>query len=324
MKKIQEIKVENKNVLVRIDSDVPVKDEQVTDDERLQASIPTLKYLLENGAKVTIIGHIGRPNSEEVTELKMRPVEDKLIELLGTHLNWQILENLRFNAGEEENNPEFTEHLIAGQDLFVQDAFATCHRNHASTVGVAKLLPSYAGMSVQKEVENLSKILESPVRPFIVIVGGAKIEDKKPVIDGLLPIADKILVGGVVANVLQKEKEQLSPKIVLPIDGLPKLTGFDIGPKTIALFKKIIESAKTIFWAGTMGKYENPEYSIGSKEIAEAIVASHAKKFAGGGDTTSFIRQNNLQDKFDFLSTGGGATLEYLSGKKLPGLEVLN
>lgn len=324
MKKIQDTEIKDKNVLVRIDADVPIVDGVVLDDERLQASIPTLKYLIENGAKVTIIGHIGRPKGKELPELKMLPVEDKLIELLGTHQNWQILENLRFNAGEEKNDPEFVAHLVAGQDLFVQDAFATCHRNHASTVGVAKLLPTYAGMSVQKEIEELTKLLQNPPRPFVLIVGGAKVEDKKPVIDNLLNKVDQVLVGGVVANEFQKEKENLSEKIILPIDGRPSIEGLDIGPKTIENFKEIISRAKTIFWAGTMGKYEDPQYALGSEEIAEAIVVSGAKKYAGGGDTTSFIRQNNLQDKFDFLSTGGGATLEFLAGKTLPGLEVLN
>lgn len=323
MKIIDKTNLNNKNVLVRIDADVPIEAGVVTDDERLKASIPTLKYLLENGAKVTIIGHIDRPGGQEVEDLKMRPVEDKLIELLGTHQNWQILENLRFNPGEEKNDPEFVKQLVAGQDIFVQDAFATCHRAHASTLGVAELLPSYAGLSLQKEVENLSKLLENPARPFVIIIGGAKIEDKEPVITGLLDKADKILVGGRVANELQKEKEQLSPKIILPVDGRPELEGLDIGPKTIEIFKKEITDAKTIFWAGPMGKCEDPEYCPGTKEIAQAIASSAAQKYVGGGDTATFIRKIGLSDKFDFISTGGGATLEYLSGKKLPGLEVL-
>lgn len=323
MKKITEAEIKDKNVLLRLDADVPIEEGVILDAERLEVSIPILKYLLENGAKVTIIGHIGRPGGKKVEKLKMRPVEDKLIELLGTHQNWQILENLRFNSGEEENNPEFVKQLAAGQDIFIQDAFATCHRAHASTVGVAKLLPSYAGFSVQKEVEKLTELLENPKRPFVVIVGGAKIEDKKPVINNLLDKADKILAGGVVANKLQREKKQLSKKIVLPIDGVPDIEGLDIGPRTITIFKELIAGAKTIFWVGPMGQYENPKYAAGTKEIAQAIIKSPAKKYAGGGDTTAFIRKYNLEDKFDFLSTGGGATLEFLSGKKLPGLEVL-
>lgn len=323
MRRIQDAQIKDKNVLVRIDTDVPIEDGVVLDDQRLQASIPTLKYLIENGAKVTVIGHIGRPKGQEVLELKMRPVEDKLIELLGTHQNWQILENLRFNPGEEENNPEFAQQLVVGQDLFVEDAFAVCHRAHASTVGVAKLLPTYAGFSVQNELENLGKLLENPARPFVMIIGGAKVEDKKPVIVGLLDKVDNVLVGGRVSNELQKEKGQLSKKIILPVDGQPNLEGLDIGPKTIEIFKKVIAGAKTIFWAGPMGKCEEPEYCFGTKEVVQAIINSSACKYAGGGDTGAFIKQMGFNDKFDFISTGGGATLEFLAGKQLPGLKVL-
>lgn len=324
MKKIQNIDVKNKNVLVRIDTDITIEDGGVIDDQRLRASVPTLKYLLENGAKVTIIGHIGRPSGKELSELKMLPVEDKLIELLGTHQNWQILENLRFNLGEEKNDPDFARQLATGQDMFVQDAFATCHRAHASTVGVVKLLPSYVGLAVQKEVENLTKIIENPDQPFVVIIGGVKIEDKKPVIDGFIKIADKILVGGKVANALQDEKANLSKKIVLPVDGVPEFEGFDIGPKTIQIFCENIANAKTIFWAGAMGKFEQLPYDLGTQKITKAIVESSAKKYAGGGDTTTYIRKINQESKFDFISNGGGAALEFLSGKKLPGLEALN
>ena len=215
MKKIQDSKIDGKNVLLRIDMDVPIVDGKVLDDERLDASIKTIKYLLGSGAKVTIIGHLGRPKGQEIPELKIRPVEDKLIELLGTHQNWQILENLRFNLGEEENDSGFAKQLVVGQDIFVQDAFATCHRAHASTVGVAKLLPSFAGFSVQKEVENLNKILESPREGFTIIIGGKKAEDKLPVIENLFEKAENFLIGGVVADTfLAAEGHDLGQSLV--------------------------------------------------------------------------------------------------------------
>lgn len=370
MKKIQSTQVNDKNVLVRIDADVPIKDGVVTDDHRLRASVPTLKHLLENGAKLTIIGHVGRPKGKEVPELKIRPVEDKLIELLGTHNNWQILENLRFNKGEEENDPEFVKMLTTGQDLFVQDAFADCHRAHASIIGVAKLLPSYAGMSVQHEVEGLKEILASPEEGFTIIIGGRKAEDKLPVIDNLLEKAQNFIIGGVVAStflagrgiklgkslieeevlsdtkkILQKFKNNPSKKLLLPTDLLfsrsvekpvdiqeinvasaaeiGDLMGVDVGAETIANYKYEIKKAKTIFWNGNMGVSEVPAFSKGTWTIAEAIGNADAKKYAGGGDTSAFIHRVGLSDNFDFISNAGGATLEYMAGKKLPGLEVL-
>jgi phosphoglycerate kinase len=370
MKTIQEAKVNGKNVLVRIDADVPIKDGKVTDDERLKASMPTLKHLVDNGAKVTIMGHLGRPKGKEVAELKMRPVEDKLIELLGTHNNWQILENLRFNAGEEENDPEFAQMLITGQDIFVQDAFATCHRAHASTVGVAKLLPSYAGMSVQREVKGLSEILASPKEDFLIVIGGKKAEDKLPVIENLFTKAENFIVGGVVAStflageghdlgrsliekevlphtkkIIEKFKKDPTKKLLLPSDLLfsksvekpvetqelgiseaeriDDLMGVDVGAETLANYKYEIKNAKTIFWNGNMGVSEVQEFSKGTWTVAEAIGNSGAKKYAGGGDTAAFIRRVGLTDNFDFISNAGGATLEYLAGKILPGLEVL-
>lgn len=316
-------KIKDKNVLLRIDADVPIKNGQVIDDSRLSASLPTIKYLLENGANLTIIGHLDRPAGKEVPELKMRPVEDKLIELIGTHDRWQILENLRFNPGEEENDPEFSRQLASGQDIFVQDAFAVCHRAHSSTVGITKFLPSLAGLSVEREMKNLNNFLHNSSKPIVAIIGGAKIEDKKPVINAFLDQVEQVLVGGKVANELQKEKDKLSKKIILPIDGNPNILGFDIGPKTIDLFSNIIASAKTIFWAGPIGKCGDPRYSEGTRKIAQAIIDSKAVKYAGGGDTSAYIYQNKIADKFDYISTGGGAALDYLVGKKLPGLEAL-
>lgn len=371
MKKIQTTQVKDKNVLVRIDADVLADDGTIKDDSRIQASIPTLKHLLENGAKVTIMGHIGRPKGKEIPELKIRPVEDKLIELLGTHNNWQILENLRFDLGEEKNDPEFAKQLVTGQDIFIQDAFATAHRAHASTVGVAKLLPSYAGMSVQREVTGLKQILASPKDSFLIIIGGKKIEDKLPIIENLYDKAQTFLIGGAVAdtfltgmdidlgkstvdlNFLEKTRAIIkkfdstpSKKLLLPSDllfsrsaekpvdikelavtnikAIDDMMGVDIGAETVANYKFEIKNAKTILWNGNMGVSEVSEFSKGTWAIAEAIGNSNAKKYAGGGDTSAFIRRVGLADNFDFISNAGGATLEYLAGKTLPGLAVLN
>ncbi len=372
MKKIQEVQVKDKNVLLRIDADVPIEDGKVVNDDRIKSSLPTLKYLLENGAKVTIIGHIGRPEGKEIPELKMRPVEDKLIELLGTHNNWQILENLRFNKGEEENDPEFAKILTISQDIFVQDAFASCHRAHASTNEIAKILPSYAGMSVQKEVENLDEILNSSKEGFTIIIGGAKAEDKLPVIKNLFEKCENFLIGGVVASIflscenydlgkslIEKEtyeqareilemfSKDSNKKLVLPTDLifsksikepieplLLKLSelkssehhdwmAVDIGEKTVNNFRKIIYKSKTIFWNGNLGVTEVADFSHATKAISSAIVDSKARKYAGGGDTTTYLKTNNYANKFNYLSNAGGASLEYLAGKKLPGLEVL-
>ncbi|MBM2820430.1 MAG: Phosphoglycerate kinase [Candidatus Berkelbacteria bacterium] len=372
MKTLPETQVEGKNVLFRIDADVLNNDGVIKHDSRIQASLPTLKYLLENGAKVTIIGHVGRPEGREVPELKIRPVEDKLIELLGTHNNWQILENLRFNKGEEENDPEFAKQLAIGQDIFVQDAFATCHRAHASTVGAAKLLPSFAGMSVQRELEGLQKILASPAEGFTIIIGGKKAEDKLPVIKNLFDKAENFLVGGVVADtflacqnydlgksLIEKEafeqareifemfSKDSKKKLVLPTDLIFSKSSeapvepiqlsvlnlkssehhewmvVDIGEETVNNFRKIIYNSKNIFWNGNLGVTEVPDFAHATKAIAETVVDSNTQKYAGGGDTTTFLKTNGFADKFNYLSIAGGATLEYLAGKTLPGLEVL-
>ena len=389
MKTIQEAEIEGKNILVRIDTDVPIiqmtplrsssyagqapdrrQRTEIADDERIQASIPTIEYLLQRGAKVTIIGHIGRPDGKEVSELKMRPVEDKLIELLASHTNWQILENLRFSPGEEKNDPEFSKQLAAGQDVFVQDAFATAHRAHASTVGVAKLLPSFAGLAIQKEVEGLQRILSSPDEGFTIIIGGKKAEDKLPVIANLFSKAQTFLIGGVIANtflaakgfklgkslieekllgeakdILQKFNRDQSKKLVLPTDlvfsksiekpldlkyenledlnNLKDYYAVDISAETSANFLVEIKNSQAIFWNGNMGVSEVEEFRTGTWKICEAIANSGAKKFAGDGDTSEFIRHMGIAENFDFISNAGGATLEYLAGKKLPGLEVL-
>lgn len=392
MKKIQDIDVKNKNVLVRIDADVTIKNGEVENDRRLRASIPTIKHLLYNDAKVTIIGHIGRPKGKVNKDLEMFPVERKLIELIGTHQNWQILENLRFNPGEEKNDPEFAKELATGQDLFVQDAFATCHRAHVSTDAITKILPSYAGLSVQKEIENLEKLLHNIKKPFTIILGGAKIADKLPVIKNLISKAQNFLIGGAIANTFlasrrhylgrsliepdsyreaniiwqtimdEKDRNMYLPvdlivskslkkpidiKIVkiseaLKLDYLNNYCVTDIGPETIKQYQKIISQSKTIFWNGNMGISEVKEFSNGTIEIAKAIIKSNAYSVIGGGDTVGAIEKvistelsvismntkktSNTDNQYTdnlFLSTGGGATLEFLAGKELPGLKAI-
>jgi phosphoglycerate kinase len=373
MKTIQQAQVKDKNVLIRIDADILNDDGAIKDDFRLRASIPTLKYLLENGAKLTIIGHIDRPGGKEVPELKMRPVEDKLIELLGTHNDWQILENLRFNPGEEKNDPEFAKQLAAGQDLFVQDAFATCHRAHASTVAITEILPSYAGLSIQKEVENLAKMLANKEKPFTAILGGSKISEKLPVIKNLMSRVDNFLIGGAIANTFLAARrhhmgkslvepnsfseaniiwknimDEAKRNIFLPRDVMlsrsdkePSETktveikdllqqtyddffAVDIGSKTIEQFSATILQSRTVFWNGNMGISEVPEFAEGTKKIAEIIGRSSAQVVIGGGDTVAAFEKLGIEKENIFLSTGGGATLEFLAGKQLPGLKVLN
>lgn len=355
--------LKGKKVLLRIDADVPIKDGEVIDDERLRASVPTIKYLLEHGAaKVTLIGHLGRPAGQRVENLKMAPVETKLAELLGGHGNWQILENLRFNVGEEANDLKFAGELAKGQDIFVQNAFATCHRYHASIAQIQKLLPSYAGFSLQKEIDNLDALLAAD--NLTIIIGGKKAKDKLPVISHLAPKAKLFLLGGVVASTfLNKaghptgkslvEKDvfsqtdeiisQQKPLLRLPKDvvlsrslewadevqavevdklrnGYDEYYIVDIGARTIAEFTRAIKDSSVIFWNGNLGVSEVEEFSAGTMAAARAIAASSAKKYAGGGDTAAFLRRHGLDKDFDFISNGGGATLEYLAGKKLPGL----
>ena len=384
MKKIQEAQVKDKNILVRLDLDVAFESEwtngntpQIVDDERLKASIPTIKFLLENDvAKITLIGHLDRPKGIDF-QRSLWPVANRIAELLGYKSQFSkpqqtydidgkiiIFDNLRFNPGEEKNDREFAQELAQGQDIFVQDAFATCHRNHASMVGVAKFLPSYAGFSVQKEAQNLSKILHSPKEGFTIIIGGKKAIDKLPVIENLLDKAEHFLIGGVVANtflasqgynlgetlieneIFQKGRAIIKsgklslPKDLLfskslknsnefrifPLDQLGEISdsfAVDIGPATITSYKEIIKSSQTIFWNGNLGISEIEAFSQGTQEIAEAIISSGAHKYAGGGDTTAFIRQHQLEKAFDFISTGGGAALEFLAGGELPGLKVL-
>ncbi|PIR70747.1 MAG: phosphoglycerate kinase [Candidatus Nealsonbacteria bacterium CG07_land_8_20_14_0_80_40_10] len=336
MNKIQDAKIKDKNILVRVDFNVPLKQlttndkrqTTIVDDSRIKAHLPTIKYLIAQGAdKIILVSHLGRPQGRVVEELKMVFVRQRLYELINHKDRIELLENIRFDKREENNDLSLAKELATMADVFVQDGFATCHRAHASTVGVTQFLPSYAGLLVQKEVEQLSKLLGEIKRPFIVIMGGAKIKDKASLINSFINEADWILVGGKIANELLKSRQyENQPKVILPVDGVGGDFGqyLDIGPKSIQIFKDKLKTAKTIFWNGNLGKSEEEKYAQSTQNIAQAVVSNvQAVKIVSGGDTVGFLNKAGLAEKMTFVSSGGGATLEFLSGKKLPGLEVL-
>jgi phosphoglycerate kinase len=332
-----------KKVLLRIDSDVDIQDNIILDDSRLSASLPTLEHLEKHAGMVYIVGHLGRPEGVDMT-YTMRPVAQWLAQRIygakvakttvGEFEGWHItdslilLENIRFFEGEEKNDADFAKKLASLADMYVNDAFAVSHRAHASIVGVASLLPSYAGLHLQKEIEELSKVLDNPARPLAVVIGGAKIETKLPMVEKMHKIADFVLVGGEVAahvkELVQVQHERVQDrKSVLLVADLQD-NGLDITDKSAENFVEVLDTVATIVWNGPVGmtgKEAEPEES--TKKIAEAIVATSAYKIVGGGDTLSYVRRIGLLGKFDFVSMGGGAMLEFLSGKTLPGIEVL-
>ncbi len=383
---LKEFNFKNKRVLLRCDFNVPLDDQgNILDDFRVRQALPTIQYLIGEGAKVILMGHLGDPGGKEVDGLKLDPIRDRLAECLGlsvlkaadclgAQVEKQIfemkegevllLENLRFHEGEEKGDEDFAEKLAKLGDVYVNDAFSVSHRPHASIVGVPKFLPSFAGFLLEKEICFLSRVLENPVRPVVVLVGGAKIENKISVIKSFLQKADHLLLGGKIANSVLgvkgiwldgkgltqetirmiKEVPLTSIKLHLPVDALVSLNDsgrpyikesalaeikenellLDIGPETINIFSKIIQEAKTIIWVGPFGFFENPLFEKGTKEIARAIVNNkEAFKVVGGGETLEFINKIGMSDKFDHVSTGGGAMLEFLSGKVLPGIAAL-
>ncbi len=383
---IQQAKISGKKVLLRVDFNVPMKGEKITDDNRIKAAIPTIKYLLEKDAsRVIILTHLGRPKGHE-DEYCLWPIANRLIELLQSSGKYYdcprdeyrisdkviMLENIRFHPEEEENDPKFTKDLASKGDIFVNDAFGTCHRAHASTVGIAEILPSYAGFLIQEEIKNLEKLLEGHQSPFTVILGGAKIADKLPVIKNLVSRAEDFLIGGAIAStflaarrhylgkslvekdafreantIWQNLMDESNKNIFLPIDVMlsksiekpvdvkivnvcdlmkdifPEYFVVDIGPKTIDIFATKILQSRTVFWNGNLGVSEVEEFAKGTKKIAENVSKSSAFTVIGGGDTAAVCNQLHLEKNIDFLSTGGGATLEFLAGKLLPGLKVL-
>jgi len=354
---LKEAGVAGKTVFLRADLDVPLVKGKVNDDTRLQSAIPTIEYLLKQGAKIIIGGHLGRP--EEIDKsLSLEPIAKWFKKMLkqvqhdmnktrrGEFEGWEIgpniflLENLRFYKGEETNNPEFSKKLASLADIYVNDAFAICHREHASIVGITRFLPHFAGFHLEKEVEVLTEVLKNPKRPLTVVIGGAKLETKLPLVEKMHKIADYILVGGKLAQEvktlfkLQQEKIIGRKSALLTADLNEDET--DITEKSIENFLQIIGLAKTVIWNGPLGKVSGSKKELvkseeGSKKLAEGLVKSSAYLIVGGGDTVGFLDKVCLLDHFAcmpktrcFLSTGGGAMLSLLSGEKLPGVEVLS
>ena len=308
-------------VLVRCDLDVPVAHREIKEEYRLKASLETLKYIISRGALPVIMGHVGSPGGRADERLSTKPLSFFFDNELGTG-KYELLENLRFNRGEEENNLQYAKQLSTNGTIYVNESFATSHRKHASIVGVPEWLPSYAGVRFLKEIENLNVLLGDVKRLFVIVIGGAKLESKLPVVKKFLKRADFILLGGKLG---MEWKEEIPFNLVIPKDYAPE--NKDIGSQTIAEYTEIINRAGTILWAGPLGAYEQPEYSLGTAQIASAI-AKKTKEgtftVIGGGDTITAVSSYSLLDKFSFVSTGGGAMLQYLAEKTLPGIEALN
>jgi len=328
-------------VLVRSDLNVPLEDGRIADETRIRASLPTLQLLLEREAsQVTVCSHLGRPKGADPA-FSIRPVAERLQELLPDD-RLRVLENTRFDPGETKNDPQFAQELADDNDLFVEDAFGSVHRAHASTVGAAQLLPAYAGLLLERELTELGKLLGEVERPFVLISGGAKVEDKLGVLQNLGGKADAVLVGGKMAEQIRTDNP-LPFDVVLPVDvvaahefaadaetkvvpydALPQgWLGLDIGPETRELFAQHISQTRTIFWNGPMGVFEWPRFSEGTKAVAEAVASADAHSVVGGADSARALSELGLADKVSWLSTGGGAALELLEGKELPGVAVI-
>jgi len=389
-KSIKDVDVKDKRVLLRCDFNVPLNKEtgEISSDKRIVASIPTIKYLLENGAKVIACSHLGKPKGEFKKELSLAPVAVRLSELLNMPVKFasdvagpectkiaadlkdgelMLMENLRFDPGEEKNDPELAKKLATFGEIYVSDAFGTVHRAHASTAGVAAFLPAYAGLLVEKELSIMGGALDNPKRPFVAVLGGAKVSDKIGVLINLLDKADTIIVGGGMAytflkamgkgvgtslleadkvelagQVMQKAKDK-NVKFLLPVDvaigdhfaadcekrivdvdSIPDdWMGMDIGDKTITLFTDAIKGAGTVVWNGPMGVFEFPAFADGTMSLAKAMAESSAITIIGGGDSAAAVEQMGFADKITFISTGGGASLEFLEGRELPGIACL-
>ena len=386
-KTIRDIDLKGKRALVRVDFNVPIKDGQVGDDTRITAALPTIQYLIDNGAKVILMSHLGRPKGGPDPKYSLAPAAKRLGELLGQPVGMApdcigdevekrvaalqpgdvlLLENARFHAEEEQNDAAFAQQLARLGDVYVNDAFGSAHRAHASTEAVARLLPAaVAGFLMEAEIDSLGRALEAPERPFVAILGGAKISDKVKVIEHLLSKVDRLLIGGGMANTFLKAKgcemgaslvedaaldtarglmASAGDKLMLPVDlviadkfdaaaGWQHVASgtvtsgwraMDISLKTIALFSAEIVKAKTIVWNGPMGVFEFPRFARGTNAIAQAVAASGATSIVGGGDSVAAVQQAGVADRISHLSTGGGASLEFLEGRTLPGVAALN
>lgn len=389
-KTIEDISVESKKVLVRVDFNVPLNDKgEITDETRIQAALPTIKYLLDHKAKVILCSHLGRPKGEFKPEFSLAPVAKRLQMLLDTKVTFAkdvigesadeavanikdgevvLLENLRYHKEETKNDPEFAKKLASYAEIFVNDAFGTAHRAHASTEGVTHYLPAVAGFLIKKELEFMGGALENPDRPFVAILGGAKIADKIPVIENLFNKVDCLIIGGGMANTflaaqgynmskslvdadsislaseLLKKAKLKGVKILLPIDvvaadefnndaktvmvpvdSIPEgYMALDIGSSTRMIFAEEINRAKTVIWNGPMGVAEMPSFAGGTRAVAEAMAGTNATTIIGGGDSAAAVKNLGYGDKMSHISTGGGASLEFLEGKELPGIAALN
>lgn len=388
-KTVKDIDLKGKKVFVRCDFNVPMDENQnITDNTRIKAALPTIKYLLEQNCKIILASHLGRPKGEVKPEFSLKPVAKELSKLLGKEVimandvigedaatkaanlkdgEIMLLENVRFHREETDNDPEFAKKLASMAEIFVNDAFGTAHRAHASTTGIADYIPGVAGFLIEKELKFLGNAINNPERPFVAILGGAKVSDKIGVIDSLLDKVDTLMIGGGMAytffkaqgynvgnSLCEVEKTGLAleamekakakgVKLLLPIDTkvgkefkpdtesktvawteIPDgWEGFDIGEKTIEMFKNELQSAKTVIWNGPLGLFEFDQFAIGTNEIAKTLADLDATTIIGGGDSAAAVTKAGLADKMTHISTGGGASLEFLEGKKLPGIECL-
>jgi phosphoglycerate kinase len=338
---VRDADVAGKRVLVRADLNVPLEDGLVADGTRIRAALPTLELLLEReAAEVAVCSHLGRPKGFDAA-LSMRPVEERLRELVPDE-RLVVLENTRFDPRETENDESFARELADGRDLFVNDAFGSAHRAHASTVGVAGILPAYAGLLLERELDELGKLLGEVERPFALVSGGAKVEDKLGVLQKLGGKADEVLIGGKMAEEVREENPLDFPVVlprdvvaastfepdaetkIVPYDELPEgWLGLDIGPETRTEFGERIRRARTVFWNGPMGVFEWPRFAEGTKAVAEAIAEVDGFTLVGGADSVRALHEVGLADRVSWVSTGGGAALEFLEGKELPGVAVI-
>lgn len=365
---IRNLHIKQRPVLIRVDFNVPLNGGEVADANRITESLPTIKYAISEGAKVVLASHLGRPDGKKDERYSMEPVAHVLAKLLEKEVTlaedcigegiemmakWMkggdvlLLENLRFHAGEEANDPTFAHALARLAEVYVTDAFGTAHRKHASTYGVPSFMQEKgAGLLVEKELKFLDPLLKAPEKPFWAILGGSKVSDKLKTIESLLERVQGIAIGGAMAfsfmraagkqeppggkaptaddvtaaGVISREAKRRGVKLFLPVDFVDS---FDIGPDTVKRFSEAVAEAKTIFWNGPMGKFEDPKYAEGTHGLARAVAKLSAVKIVGGGDTVSAIKSCGVAENFDHLSTGGGAVLEYLEGKGLPGIEIL-
>ncbi|MBB6735346.1 phosphoglycerate kinase [Cohnella zeiphila] len=388
-KSVRDIDVKGKKVFVRVDFNVPLENGAITDDTRIRETLPTIRFLIEKGAKIILASHLGRPNGQVVEELRLTPVAARLSELLGKPVakaneaageavkaqadalnegDVLLLENVRFYEGEEKNDPALAKAFAELADVFVNDAFGAAHRAHASTEGIAHHLPAVSGLLMEKELDVLGKALNNPDRPFTAIVGGSKVKDKIDVINKMIEIADNILIGGGLSYTFFKAQgyeigqslcddskldltlefiekaKKLGKKLYLPVDvvvsddfsasantnivgvdGIPSdWEGIDIGPKTREIYADVIKNSKLVVWNGPMGVFEIEPFSHGTRTVAQACADTSAYTVIGGGDSAAAAEKFHLADKMDHISTGGGASLEFMEGKALPGVVALN